>query len=327
MGLTKKFERQLFFVFGRHIWNVIGVSGFVALLTGAILFTDSLLIESTKSRREYLGSAFVIKSKKDYLGDKLVRIKSKKEYFGKELVTIKSKKDYFGDKLVRIKSKKEYFGKEFLTKRNLIPVAKASGDIKTYAKWLEENKGKGKKIGYKGQTNWYWTVLSSADLDKDQNAMYENYKRNRYQIYMQNSIPAYLLEKLNSQDDLYAKYKSTLLKQQQSQDQTYAKYKSILLKQQQSQNQTYANYKKPLLQKQYEQNQFYSRYKLAQTKKIESQESNYQRYVNKIQAKNARKYVQRGSSLLVTAWGFGVVSTSSIISSIFSIERNTRDNA
>tara|TARA_B100000945_G_C20372498_1_gene592889 strand:- start:203 stop:1102 length:900 start_codon:yes stop_codon:yes gene_type:complete len=299
MGLTKKFERQLFFVFGRHIWNVIGVSGFVALLTGAILFTDSLLIESTKSRREYLGSAFVIKSKKDYLGDKLVRIKSKKEYFGKE----------------------------FLTKRNLIPVAKASGDIKTYAKWLEENKGKGKKIGYKGQTNWYWTVLSSADLDKDQNAMYENYKRNRYQIYMQNSIPAYLLEKLNSQDDLYAKYKSTLLKQQQSQDQTYAKYKSILLKQQQSQNQTYANYKKPLLQKQYEQNQFYSRYKLAQTKKIESQESNYQRYVNKIQAKNARKYVQRGSSLLVTAWGFGVVSTSSIISSIFSIERNTRDNA
>ena len=157
--------------------------------------------------------------------------------------------------------------------------------------------------------------------------MYENYKRNRYQIYMQNSIPAYLLEKLNSQDDLYAKYKSTLLKQQQSQDQTYAKYKSILLKQQQSQNQTYANYKKPLLQKQYEQNQFYSRYKLAQTKKIESQESNYQRYVNKIQAKNARKYVQRGSSLLVTAWGFGVVSTSSIISSIFSIERNTRDNA
>lgn len=295
MGLTTKFERNLFFVFGRNIWNIIGVSGFVALLTGAILFADSYLIESIKSRREYLGSAFVIKSKKDYLGDQLVRIKSKKEYFGKDIVTIKSKK--------------EYFGKELITKRNLIPIAKASGDIKPYEKWLEENKGKGKKIGYKGQTNWYWTVLSANDLDKDQQAMYENYKRNRYQIYIQNSIPEYLIDKLNSQDDLYAKYKSPLLKQQQSQ------------------NQTYSNYKKPLLQKQYEQNQYYKRYKLTQTKKIESQESNYQRYVNSIQAKNSLKYVQRGSSLLVTAWGFGVVSTSSIVSSIFSIERNTRDSS
>ena len=293
MGLTTKFERKLFFVFGRHIWNIIGVSGFVAVLTGAILFADSYMIETIKSRREYLGPSFVIKSKKDYLGDKLVKIKSKKEYFGKDLVIIKSKS--------------EYFGKELITKRNLIPIAIKSGDIKTYEKWLEENKGK-REIGYKGRTNWYWTVLSAADLDKDQDAMYENYKRNRYQIYMQNSIPASLIDKLNSQDDLYAKYKYPLLKLQQSQDQIYS------------------NYKQPLLKKRNEQNQFYERYKLAQTKKIESQESNYQRYVNSIQAKNALKYAQRGSSLLVTAWGFGVVSTSSIVSSIFSIERNTRDN-
>tara|TARA_Y100001978_G_C23649469_1_gene412621 strand:+ start:235 stop:1119 length:885 start_codon:yes stop_codon:yes gene_type:complete len=293
MGLTTKFERKLFFVFGRHIWNIIGVSGFVALLTGAILFADSYLIETIKSRREYLGPAFVIKSKKDYLGDKLVKIKSKKEYLGKDLVIIKSKA--------------EYFGKDLITKRNLIPKAIESGDIKTYEKWLAENKGKG-KIGYKGRTMWYWTVLSADDLDKDQDAMYENYTRNRYQIYIQNSIPESLLDKLNSQDDLYAKYKSPLLKLQQSQDQIYL------------------NYKKPLLKKRNEQNQFYERYKLAQTKKIESQESNYQRYVNSTQAKNALKYVQRGSSLLVTAWGFGVVSTSSIVSSIFSIERNTRDN-
>ena len=294
MGLTNKFERKLFFVFGRHIWNVIGVSGFVALLTGAILFTDSYLIESIKSRREYLGSAYVIKSKGEYLGDSVITIKSKQAYFGNDLVTIKSKQ--------------AYFGKDFITKENLIPLAKDSGDIKTYERWVEENKGKGNKLGYKGRLNWYWTVLDANDLDKDQDAMYENYKRNAYKIYMRNSIPADLMDKLNSQDELYLNYKRPLLKKQKSQDELYSIYK------------------RPLLQKQYEQDQFYNRYKLAQTNKIESQEKNYQNYVNKISARNSVKFIQRGSSLLVTAWGFGVVSTSSIISSLFSIERNTRNN-
>ena len=294
MGLTNKFERKLFFVFGRHIWNVIGVSGFVALLTGAILFADSYLIESIKSRKEYLGSAYVIKPKREYLGDSLITIKSKKEYFGNDLVTIKSKEEYFGNDLI--------------TKQNLIPLAKDSGDIKTYETWLEENKGKGNKLGYKGRMNWYWTVLDANDLDKDQDAMYENYKRNSYENYMRNSIPSDLMDKLNSQDEVYLDYKRPLLKKQKSQDELYS------------------NYKRPLLQKQYEQDQFYKRYKLAQTNKIESQEKNYQNYVNKISARNSVKVIQRGSSLLVTAWGFGVVSTSSIISSIFSIERNTRNN-
>ena len=68
-----------------------------------------------------------------------------------------------------------------------------------------------------------------------------------------------------------------------------------------------------MLKKQYEQDRIYKRYKLAQTNKIESQEKNYHTYINKISSRNSVKFIQRGSSLLVIAWGFGGVSTSSII--------------
>lgn len=69
MGVTNNFERKLFFVFGRHIWNVIGVSGFAALLTGGILFVESF---ST------------------------INLKSKEQYFGRPPATLQSKKDFFG---------------------------------------------------------------------------------------------------------------------------------------------------------------------------------------------------------------------------------------
>lgn len=69
MGVTNNFERKLFFVFGRHIWNVIGVSGFVALLAGGILFVESF---ST------------------------INLKSKEQYFGRPPATLQSKKDFFG---------------------------------------------------------------------------------------------------------------------------------------------------------------------------------------------------------------------------------------
>ncbi len=48
MGVTNNFERKLFFVFGRHIWNVIGVSRFPALLAGCILFVESFSTTNLK---------------------------------------------------------------------------------------------------------------------------------------------------------------------------------------------------------------------------------------------------------------------------------------
>tara|TARA_B100001989_G_scaffold32191_1_gene19180 strand:+ start:653 stop:1354 length:702 start_codon:yes stop_codon:yes gene_type:complete len=74
MGLTNNFEKRLFFAIGRHIWNIIGVSGFVSVLAGFILFVNSYSNAELKTRDQYLGKSYSTK------------LKSKKEFFGKNFV-------------------------------------------------------------------------------------------------------------------------------------------------------------------------------------------------------------------------------------------------
>tara|TARA_Y100001968_G_C19219576_1_gene649013 strand:+ start:349 stop:651 length:303 start_codon:yes stop_codon:yes gene_type:complete len=70
MGITTNFERKLFFVFGRHIWNVIGVSGFVALLAGCILFFESFTTANLKGKEQYFGRSYAtLQSEKEYFGN------------------------------------------------------------------------------------------------------------------------------------------------------------------------------------------------------------------------------------------------------------------
>ena len=59
-------------------------------------------------------------------------------------------------------------------------------------------------------------------------------------------------------------------------------------------------------------------------RKIENQEKSYKNYKNKVTENNSLKLIRRTTSLLPIGWGFGVLSVSSVISTIFSIERNTR---
>ena len=77
MGVTTNFERKLFFVFGRHIWNVIGVSGFVALLAGGILFFESFSTITLKSKKQYFGRSYAStpQSIEEYHGKDYVKSK------------------------------------------------------------------------------------------------------------------------------------------------------------------------------------------------------------------------------------------------------------
>ena len=70
----------LFFVFGRHIWNIIGVSGFVSVLAGFILFVSSFSTAELKTRNQYLGKSYTTK------------LKTKKEFFGKNFVDYQMEK-------------------------------------------------------------------------------------------------------------------------------------------------------------------------------------------------------------------------------------------
>ena len=51
MGITKSFERKFLLGWGRHLWNIVGLSGFIAVLTGEILFVNG-------SMQKQLGKRF-----------------------------------------------------------------------------------------------------------------------------------------------------------------------------------------------------------------------------------------------------------------------------
>ena len=55
MNLVSTFEKKLLFTFGRHLWNIFGIGGFFAFLTGIILFINGSLLESAKTKEEYIG--------------------------------------------------------------------------------------------------------------------------------------------------------------------------------------------------------------------------------------------------------------------------------
>ena len=50
MGITKSFEQKFLLSWGRHLWNNVGVSGFVVVHTGIILFGSSLTTQTPSQK-------------------------------------------------------------------------------------------------------------------------------------------------------------------------------------------------------------------------------------------------------------------------------------
>ena len=240
MGLTKTFETKLFFPFGRHIWNIIGVSGFVAVLTGLILF-----IEATpppmKSKQQFLGNSSSLYAK------------TKEQYFGKE-----------------------YLNEEILIEKNKNKLGKLN-----YESYKKNMKGKVKEDGYMGYTRWAfsnyaiprstdpskWRKLSDGS-DWDYVYAHSVYRKRQYLNYL---LGSYTVRKIEQQDKDYKKYLKS-----------------------------FPNKRLAL-------------------------EENYKQYKKDYSIKYTSKIVQRATSLPVMAWGFAVLSFSSLASAVFSIERNSRN--
>ena len=64
MKLANIFEKKFLFGVGRHFWNIVGVSGFIALLTGIILFVEGSILENAKSKERFIGKNKLITSEK-----------------------------------------------------------------------------------------------------------------------------------------------------------------------------------------------------------------------------------------------------------------------
>ena len=230
MGLPQTFERRLFFVFGRHIWNIAGVSGFIALLSGLIVFADSFNEEKIKSRRQYFGRDYPV-------------LESKEKFFGKEYPVLKTKQEYFGKNFLTLKTKREYFGEELLTNKKIKNIVINSGQIKPYKKWLNEEKGK----SYKDYSNFLLTVPPTANLS-DLNTIYDNYKKETYDSYLLNNIPKELKVKQKEQKYIYKSYKLSQSEKLSAQNQEYNQYSLGISNQQNLLNDKYRNYKSSIEQ-------------------------------------------------------------------------------
>jgi len=239
MGLTKTFETRLFYPFGRHIWNIIGVRGFVAILTGLILFLEATP-PTMKSKQEFLGNSSIL----------------------------------------NVKTKEQYFGEEYLNEEILIKNNQKFGKL-DYESYKKNMKGKVKEDGYMGYMRWVFSnnaIPSSTDPSKwrklsdgsewDYVYAHSFYRKRQYLNYL---LGAYTVKEIVQQDKDYKRYLETFPNKKIELDKSYEKYK-----------------------------QDYS-------------------------IKYANKIVQRATSLPVMAWGFGVLSISSLASAIFSIERNARN--
>ena len=60
MSLAESFERKFLFGLGRHLWNIVGVSGFIAVLTGVILLANSTTLQTAKTKQDFIKSEKVI---------------------------------------------------------------------------------------------------------------------------------------------------------------------------------------------------------------------------------------------------------------------------
>ena len=54
MSLAESFERKFLFGLGRHLWNIVGISGFIAVLTGVILLANSTTIQTVKTKQDFI---------------------------------------------------------------------------------------------------------------------------------------------------------------------------------------------------------------------------------------------------------------------------------
>ena len=85
MKLANIFEKKFLFRVGRHFWNIVGVSGFIALLTGIILFAEGNILENAKSKERFIGKNKLITSEKiSNVTEEMLTYEEWKDQKGKE---------------------------------------------------------------------------------------------------------------------------------------------------------------------------------------------------------------------------------------------------
>ena len=194
MKIANIFEKKFLFRVGRHFWNIVGVSGFIALLTGIILFAEGSILENAKSKERFIGKNKLITS------EKISNVTA-------EMLTYEEWKDQKG------KEKKQ---------------------LLSFDEWIKENEGDQTLLSFdEWITNKEISVPDKSTREykslKDQYLKYQekfisgvgSSQYDNYQVYKED-----FLEKASQEYEGYEVYKDPFIKEQ--------KNLSLLKKQQQS---------------------------------------------------------------------------------------------
>ena len=195
MKIANIFEKKFLFRVGRHFWNIVGVSGFIALLTGIILFAEGSILENAKSKERFIGKNKLITS------EKISNVTA-------EMLTYEEWKDQKGKEQNQLLSFDEWI------KDN----ASSSETLLSFDEWLLN-----KEISMPERSTREYKNLKNQYLKYQENfisgvgsSQYDN-----YQVYKED-----FLEKASQEYEGYEVYKDPFIKEQ--------KNLSLLKKQQQS---------------------------------------------------------------------------------------------
>ncbi|MBO8219391.1 hypothetical protein [Prochlorococcus marinus] len=185
MKIANIFEKKFLFRVGRHFWNIVGVSGFIALLTGIILFVEGNTLENAKSKKRFIGKDKIITS------EKISNVTA-------EMLTYEEWKDQKGKEQNQLLSFDEWI------KDN----ASSSETLLSFDEWLLN-----KEISMPERSTREYKNLKNQYLKYQENfisgvgsSQYDN-----YQVYKED-----FLEKASQEYEGYEVYKEPFMKEQKT---------------------------------------------------------------------------------------------------------------
>ena len=197
MGIVKSFEQKIFFNWSRHLWNFLGVSGFVAFATGIILFLNSTFIESPKSKSNYFGEEYISQKMITEITMKLKEYAPLKEINGKLVPLSISEWIESEKKIVPFMTSYEWAEKN----NKPYPISKDGKELINSASWEEYTKYR------KKQFNLY-KKLTSTEIEDIKKEDVFSIKNNEKNNLIQKKIK--LISKRNQQNKIYESYKNEI---------------------------------------------------------------------------------------------------------------------
>ena len=185
MKIANIFEKKFLFRVGRHFWNIVGVSGFIALLTGIILFVEGSIPESDKSKERFIGKDKLITS------EKISKVTE-------EMLSYEEWKDQKGE------DKKELLSFDEWIKEN----EDASETLLSFDEWVSD-----KKVSMPNKSSQEYKTLKDQYLKYQENFIsgVGSNQYDKYQIYKED-----FLEKASQEYEGYEVYKEPFIKEQKS---------------------------------------------------------------------------------------------------------------